>query len=104
MPQARSYELSAEADRDIESIFDHTVIEFGFDQAVKYVFEFEGCLELLASKPQLGKKRTDIRKGLRSFKLASHIIFYRVMEDRIRVVRVLHASRDLPGLLNSPHE
>lgn len=29
----------------------------------------------------------------------SHIIFYRICTDHIRIVRVLHGSRDLPQFL-----
>ncbi|MDN5212812.1 type II toxin-antitoxin system RelE/ParE family toxin [Fulvivirgaceae bacterium BMA12] len=63
----RFYELSAEADQDIDAIFDYTEIEFGFDQAVKYVSEFEDFFEQLLHNDELGKKRDEIKAGLRSF-------------------------------------
>lgn len=89
------YRLSQEADRDLEDIFDYTTREFGIDQAVSYVFGFEAVFVSLAANPGLGRKRDEIRKGLRSFVNGSHAIFYRVLKDHIHIVRVLHGSRDI---------
>jgi len=89
------YELSVEADKDIEDIFDFTEEEYGLDQAVTYVNAFDDTFADLLENPQLGRTRSEIRKGLRSISKESHVIFYRILKDRIRVVRVLHGNRDL---------
>jgi len=95
----RYYELSTKADHDIDDIFDYTEKEFGFDQAVKYVSELEPVFQLIANYPKSGKKRDEIKIGLRSFPISSHIIFYRIFKHKIRIVRVLHGSRDLPNFI-----
>lgn len=89
------YRLSQEADRDLGNIFDYTAREFGIDQAVSYVSGFEAVLVSLAANPGLGRKRDEIRNGLRSFAKGSHTIFYRVLKSHIRIVRILHGSRDI---------
>lgn len=94
-----TYELSLEADRDLDEIFDYTEAEFGFDQAVAYITQFEVLFEKLLHNPELGKKREEIKPGLRSFPKAEHIVFYRILKNRLRIVRVLHGSRDLPRFL-----
>ncbi|MCG8309832.1 MAG: type II toxin-antitoxin system RelE/ParE family toxin, partial [Cytophagales bacterium] len=91
-----TYELSQEADRDLDEIFDYTEAEFGFDRAVAYITQFDVIFEKLLDNPKLGKGRDDIKPGLRSFPKAEHIVFYRILKDRLRIVRVLHGSRDLP--------
>lgn len=30
-----------------------------------------------------------------------HLIFYRVLGDRVEIIRVLHATRDVEGILES---
>ncbi len=90
------YELSAEADGDLEEIFDYTEHEFGMDQAVKYVSAFGDVFEQLLENPQIGRERKEIRNGLRSTIKDKHVVFYRILKDRVRIVRVLHGSRDLP--------
>ena len=57
----------------------------------------ESVLNLLLSNPKLGKTRNEIKFGLRSISHSSHIIFYRILKRHIRIVRVLHGSRDLPS-------
>lgn len=90
------YILSEIADKDLEDIFDYTVDEFGFDQAEKYLLEIEEIFQNLIANPQIGKKRDEIKQGLYSFPKDNHIIFYRILDNHIRVVRVLHGSQDIP--------
>ena len=90
------YILSEIADKDLEDIFDLTFDEFGFDQAEKYLLEIEEIFQNLIVNPQLGKKRDEIKQDLYSFPKDNHIIFYRILDNHIRIVRVLHGSRDIP--------
>lgn len=90
------YILSEIADKDLEDIFDYTVAHFGFGQAEKYLLEIEEIFQNLIINLESGKKRDEIKVGLYSFPKNHHIIFYRILEDHIRIVRVLHGSRDLP--------
>lgn len=90
------YILSEIADKDLEDIFDYTFDEFGFDQAEKYLLEIEEIFQNLIVNPQIGKNRDEIKQGLYSFPKDNHIIFYRILDNHIRIVRVLHGSRDIP--------
>ena len=94
--EVKFYELSSEADRDISDIFDYTENEFGLDQAVAYVSAFDECFSQLLDNPELGRSRDEIRGNLRSLNYESHVVFYRILKDHIRIVRILHGSRDLP--------
>lgn len=92
---SQPYDLTEQAAQDLEDIFDYTASEFGIDQAITYVGEFEGAFESLAANPELGRERAEIRKDLRSLVKNSHVIFYRIVKKRVRILRILHASRDL---------
>lgn len=94
------YILSEIADKDLEDIFDHTLDKFGFEQAEKYLLEIEEVFQNLIVNPQLGKKRDEIKQGLYSFPKDNHVIFYRILDHHIRIVRVLHGSRDIPKYFN----
>lgn len=94
-----TYELSEEADNDLLEIYDFTAEKFGADQAVKYLVGLESMFFALCLHPYTGRERNEIRIGLRSSSYVSHIVFYRIIESRIRIVRVLHASRDLQRFL-----
>lgn len=97
----RVYELSEAADEDLDNIFDYTVEEFGFDQAVAYVELIDEQLNTLVTTPEAGKCRDEVRKDLRSLPIGSHIIFYKFLPNCIWVVRVLHASRDVQKALSN---
>jgi toxin ParE1/3/4 len=90
------FELSLPADQDLEEIFDYTEEEFGSDQAAKYLTELQDVFEQLVENPELGRERNEIKQGLRSFTKDAHVVFYRILSKHIRIVRVLHGSRDLP--------
>nr|WP_298002519.1 type II toxin-antitoxin system RelE/ParE family toxin [uncultured Flavobacterium sp.] len=51
----------------------------------------------LFKNPFSGTNRTEIKEGLYSFPKDNHIIFYRIFSNHIRIIRVLHGSRDLPN-------
>lgn len=95
----RFYELSPQADQDISKIFDYSVDGFGVKQAVFYLSQFDELFEQLIDNPELGRERPEIRAKLRSIAQESHVVFYRILKDRIRIVRVLHGSRDIAKLL-----
>ena len=93
------YELSPEADQDLEEIFDYTDREFGIDQAVEYLSGFDSLFVKLVNNPEIGRARDEIRKGLRSLLTEKHVVFYRILGNRIRIVRILHGSRDVRTFL-----
>jgi toxin ParE1/3/4 len=90
-----SYELSQEADKDLQDIFDFTAERFGTDQAVEYLVGLEELFYALCAHPHTGRTRNEIRSGLRSSSHRSHTVFYRIIAKKIRIVRVLHSSRDI---------
>ncbi|MGA8872152.1 MAG: type II toxin-antitoxin system RelE/ParE family toxin [Candidatus Acidiferrales bacterium] len=51
---------------------------------------------LLAQYPHIGRRRDeDLRPGLRSFPVLDYVIFYRVQDVDVVILRVLHGSRDV---------
>lgn len=57
----------------------------------------ENALRSIAENPQMGRARSELRPGVRSFPVGSYILFYRVLGDTIDVVRVLNSFRDIGG-------
>lgn len=89
-----TYFLSAEAKYDLDDIFDFGKFKFGYNQATKYLVGLESHFESIAQNPNIGKSRDEILLGLISFPYISHIIFYRIIGKRIRIVRVLYKGRE----------
>jgi len=89
--------LSVESKRDLDAIFDYTEEKYDLDQAISYLNGFHEIFKRLGNNPDLGRNRNEIREGLRSITKDRHLVFYRVLKDRVRVVRILHGNRDLPN-------
>ncbi|WP_439132246.1 type II toxin-antitoxin system RelE/ParE family toxin [Polaribacter sp.] len=90
-----SYELSIEADFDLEEIFDYTEKKHSYEQAIKYLTELDYVFNQLVFNPEIGRKRDEIKQGLYSITEQEHLIFYRILLNRIRIIRVLHGSKDI---------
>jgi toxin ParE1/3/4 len=89
------YRLSEEAQNDLKEISRYTQKNWGNKQAKYYLVELAAGFESLARSPRLGKARDEIEKGIRSFPVARHIVFYRTGTEGIEIARVLHASMDI---------
>jgi len=49
----------------------------------------------LATHPHLGAARDDVSPGMRVLLAGKYLIFYRVSDRDIKLVRILHGSRDI---------
>ena len=95
----KGYKLSQEADNDMAGIFDYTESEYDLQKAIDYTLQFNSVFTRLSLEPKLGRSRNEIREGLRSLIQNKHVIFYRILKEHIRIVRVLHSRSDLPRFL-----
>lgn len=63
--------------------------------------------EFLAANPGMGRCRADLGfPEVRSWRVRGfprHLIFYRMLPDRVQILRVLHGARDLPRELSQPY-
>jgi toxin ParE1/3/4 len=53
--------------------------------------------ELLIN-PGIGRERIDIAPLVRSFPVSNYLIFYRLLNERIEILRVIHGARNIPNL------
>jgi len=90
------YVLAEAAKNDLQAIYDFGIYKFGHSQATKYLEGLREYFEALTKNPDIGKQRDEIKVGLYSLPHVSHIIFYRILPYRIRIVRILHGRSDIP--------
>ena len=87
-------EISDRADCDLEDIYQYSARQFGEAQAEKYYWSLWDTFRVLAANPFAGRKRVTFSPPLRSHHHQKHVIFYRVCDDHILIVRVLHERMD----------
>ena len=83
---------SALAEQDLFEIWRFGYERWNEDQADRYLDHLESGLTRLLAHPLLGRSRDDVREGYRSIRIGEHVAFYRVRENDIHIVRVLHGS------------
>jgi toxin ParE1/3/4 len=89
---------SADAERDINDIWDYLAVEATVlvaDAAVRAVFR---ACHRLEGYPFLGRPRDELIPGMRSVLAPPYVVFYRVAGLNIEVVRVLHQRRDIDAI------
>ena len=89
MPSVR---FSGRAKEELLSIGAYTLRTWGERQTVRYLDDLEGCANMLARNPKVGRSCDWIRSGLHRFEQGLHVVFYRREKDGILVVRILHQS------------
>ncbi len=102
------YRLSRPARRDLDTIVEHTVDQWGAAQAEAYIRTIRQAFELLVDAPGLGRTCDDIRPGYRKYPVGSHVIlfrlgdtgvFFRLGDTGVDAIRVLHQRMDFPRRL-----
>ena len=86
--------LSPKAKSDLSGIWDYTLEEWGIDQAEKYVRELWAAIQEQACDYTSSTDISDVRPGYRKFRSGSHVIFFKLVEDGIDVIRILHQRMD----------
>ncbi len=92
----QSYKISIEALDDLEKIWVYTYHKWSADQADRYYSLIIDEVEHITKNFYSGKSMEHVRDGYRSVKIKSHLIFYRLYDEKkMEVVRVLHQSMDI---------
>jgi toxin ParE1/3/4 len=102
MRSSRRIEFTEQAEIDFRSLLEYTLATWGEEQRDLYAARIMSTIHELLSHPQLGPVRSDLAPGLRNRRAGPHVIFYRVSERSIRVIRILHVKMDPTAHLDEP--
>jgi toxin ParE1/3/4 len=83
------------ASRDIEGIIDYIADVQSLDAADHLLDTINKKCQDIAIFPSLGRSREELAPNLRSFSVEKYLIFYRLVEDGVEILRVLSGYRDL---------
>ena len=74
--------------------------------AVQFIGKIIDAVEKLESFPEMGRRVPESREGegIREILFQSYRIIYRLKPQRIQIVTVLHAARDLAHMAPKPWE
>ena len=86
--------FSPDAQADIDAIWENTFDAWGEVQAEAYVQLFQTASLTLAKSPRVGRDNSEVRHGYRRYNVGSHVVFYRIGDDFVDIVRILHQRMD----------
>jgi toxin ParE1/3/4 len=88
--------VAPQARADLDGIWLYVARESGNHAiATRVVGSIADKFGLFARFPNIGKSlESDLRPNVRSFPVNSYVIFYSARPGEIRILRIIHASRD----------
>ena len=98
MPRAsrpRPVVWSADAEEDLFQIWSYVAREASRAIADSQARAIKSACGRLRRLPFSGRPRDDLVPGVRSILTGRYIVFYRVADKAVEIIRVFHGSRDL---------
>ncbi|KAF0250192.1 MAG: plasmid stabilization system protein [bacterium] len=100
----RELKVLPKADQDIDGHFNY-IVEDSLDAAVRFYDAVYATFDTLLLRPFIGKAKVYRKPELSGLRMwfvkgfEHYLIFYRVGEETLEIVRILHSSRDIEKAL-----
>jgi toxin ParE1/3/4 len=94
---------TSQAERDYDDIIDY-LDTHSPPAANRFATGVATKCRLLSKFPRLGRARDELHPGIRSVLVGMYLIFYRVTDAAVEIVRILHGARDLRAIDWEPDE
>lgn len=93
-------EFSPEALTDLLDLYDYIAVHDGAARALGYVDRIDGFCRSLSTFPERGKRRDDLRPGLRVVGFERRVaIAFNVADNVVTILRILYGGRDVDTTL-----
>lgn len=90
---------SSKAQSDLDDIRDHTRRQWGSPQAAIYLRIIRAAIRTASSGPLQAATADHYRAGHRKIVAGAHVVFFRIKEESIEIVRILHGAMDIDSHL-----
>ncbi len=87
--------LTLQAKEDLQDILQYTEQTWGASQRRRYASLLAKAIKSLYITPLLGHKSVVLGRNYRILHMGKHLAVYKVEEDVVTIVRVLHQNRDV---------
>ena len=91
------YVINILASWDLNEIADYFA-ENNLEAGERFFRAFNHKCQQLVAFPNSGKSYAEIRSNLRGISLEGYVIFYRVLDEGIEILRVVSGRRNFPSL------
>jgi toxin ParE1/3/4 len=93
------------ATQDLRQVANYILVNGNADAASRFLESVEATFTRLAATPGMGKVVRSISDRLGEIRqwrvkdFQDYLIFYRIREEQVEILRLLHGARDLEGIL-----
>jgi len=94
-----AHRLAPEAEADLDELWHYVASDSSIEIADRLVDSLTTRFLLLGTYPRAGRRRDDLRSGMRAFAVGDYVVLYRVEGNDVLIQRVVRGSRDLEALL-----
>jgi toxin ParE1/3/4 len=92
----KRYELTPQAQRDLNAIAEYIAIEGSVERAIRVLKDLRSAFRKLSDMPGMGHYREDLLdKRFRFWSVYSYVIAYRWNVEPIQIIAIVHGARDL---------
>ena len=90
--------ISDPANQDLETIADYLGENYSLASSEKFITGITTRFKYIAQFPQIGRSRAEFLPNLRSLPYEQYVIFYRIQEPTIEIVRIASGYQNLKKL------
>jgi toxin ParE1/3/4 len=94
--------LLAQAESDLRNILKSVSVRSGAGPADLLLVALRSKCASLSVTAMALRLRPELGQGLRAVQHKSYLIIFEVVDETVRVLRIIHASRDLLAVLERP--
>lgn len=97
-----AHRLAPQAQADVDNLAYYVFVESGsIETADRIIESLTARFSLLGSHPRAGRRRDDLRPGMRGFPVGEYVILYRVEGDDAVILRVIGGRMDIESILRN---
>ena len=89
-----AFRTTLEADNDIAKLYSFGALTFGLAAATDYAEGLRERFYFLSEFPRVARERREVSPPVRVFPYRSHVLAYRIEDEDVVILRVLHHSVD----------
>jgi toxin ParE1/3/4 len=89
--------ISEEVENDLVNVFVYSLENFGEQIANNYLQDLKSLFKSLADNPKIGKSLFDLEYQVFFFR--DYVIFYKIQDTDLKIIRIIHSSRDYIQIL-----
>lgn len=89
---------------DLHEIYFYTAQRWGIEQAAEYEQQLRAAINHLVRHPDMGYRSRRVKGDFRTFSLEHHTVYYRVENETVHVLRIVHYRQEFRSSMLSLEE